>query len=71
MSESNMNFFGKKKFIDQRRQPRPTDRGSYRTLLQWATTSNIATTIQIYSQCTQGSYRVPWAIQSMIATAID
>jgi len=28
MSESNMNFFGRTKFIYQRRQPRPTDRGS-------------------------------------------
>jgi len=28
MSESNMNFFGRKKFIYQRRQPRPTGRGS-------------------------------------------
>jgi len=36
-----------------------------------ASRSGIATAIQIYSQCTQDSYRVPWAIQSLIATAIS
>jgi len=40
-------------------------------VLKWAATSSIATAIQIYSQCTWGSYHLPWAKQSMTATAID